>query len=148
MINLEDILNEWKKDSVIDQMALDDASAITAKLHSKYLEFHSLTKLQLKRREHEQASLLRDKWLYFNGKMDKAEMDKRGWPYDPFNGLKVMKADMEYYFNADPDMQKQEETIEYMKTLLNTLEEIIGVIKWRHQSISNIIKWKQFTSGV
>ena len=29
----------------------------------------------------------------------------------------------------------------------NELKEIIENIKWRHQTISNIIKWKQFESG-
>ena len=146
-LTLESILEMWKKDSAIDEMALDDASRDQAKLHGKYLEVLSITKLQLKRKEMEQQVLLRDKWMYFNGKMDKAEMDTRGWPYDPFNGLKILRNDMEYFFNADPELQKQEERIAYLKTLVSTLEEIMGTLKWRHTTIGNMIKWRQFVSG-
>ena len=97
--------------------------------------------------DQKQKILLKDKWLYFNGKMDQAEIAARGWPYDPFNGLKIMKSDLEYYFNADPELQKSEEKIIYIKTLVETLEEIMGTLRWRHTHIKNMIDWRKFTSG-
>lgn len=148
MVNIEDILEMWKTDSVIDDMNLDDATKNTARLHAKYLELLTVTKLQLKRKELEQKVLLRDKWLHFNGKLEKEAIDKYGWPYDPFNGLKVMKSDMDYYFNSDPELQKSETQITYLKSLLETLQEIMDTLKWRHQSIKNMIEWKKFTSGI
>jgi hypothetical protein len=147
MLNLEEILAGWKKDSVIDEMNLDEASRETVKLHSKYLELFSVMKLQLKRKEMAQQILLRDKWLYYTGKMDQAEITKRGWAPDPFNGLKIMKSDMQYYYNADPELQKQDEQIEYFKTMVSALEEIMTNIKWRHTTIKNMIDWRRFTSG-
>jgi hypothetical protein len=147
MILLEDLLKMWQKDCVINDMALDDATRDGAKLHGKYLELLSVTKLQLKRKEMEQQVMLRDKWLYFSGKMTKEDMDSRGWPYDPFNGLKIMKSDMSYFFNSDPEMQKADEFIEYLKVMISTLEDIIGTIRWRHQSIKNMLEWRKFTSG-
>ena len=147
MINLDDLLTMWKKDAIIDDMALDEASRDTVKHHAKYLELLSVTKLQLKRKEMEQQVQLRDKQLYFNGKMDQADITARGWPYDPFNGLKILRNDMEYYFNADPELQKTEEKIVYLKTLVDTLEEIMTNIKWKHSTIKNMIDWRRFTSG-
>lgn len=147
MITLDDLINTWKKDCEIDEMNLDEASQRTAKIHAKYLELLSITKLQLKRKEMEQQVQLRDKWLYFNGKMDQADITARGWPYDPFNGLKILRNDMEYYFNADPELQKTEEKIVYLKTLVDTLEEIMTNIKWKHSTIKNMIDWRRFTSG-
>ena len=147
MLNIETILENWKKDSEIDETNLDEASRQTAKLHGKYLEMFTTSKLLLKRSELQQKILLKDKWLYFSGKMDKSEMDLRGWPYDPFNGLKIMKSDMEYFFNSDPELQKSEEKIIYLKSLVETLEEIINNIRWRHSTIKNMIDWRRFTSG-
>ena len=147
MITLEEITEMWKKDSVIDEMQLDTASINCVKLHSKYLELLSVFKLQLKRKDHEQKILLRDKWLWYTGKMEKAEMDKRQWKYDPFDGLKVMKSDFEYYYNADADLQRSEELIVYLTTIKETLEEIIGTIRWRHSTFKNIIDWKKFQAG-
>jgi hypothetical protein len=147
MITLEGLIEMWKKDSEIDEMNLDESSQKIAKIHGKYLELISITKLQLKKKELEQKILLKDKWLYFNGKMDQAEIATRGWPFDPFNGLKIMKTDLEYYFNADPELQKSEEKIIYLKTLVETLEEIMGTLRWRHTHIKNMIDWRKFTSG-
>lgn len=148
MLTLEDVLESWKKDAVIDELNLDETSKQTARLHAKYLELLSVTRLRLKQKEMEQKVLLRDKWLHFNGKLDKDTIDKYGWPYDPFNGLKIMKSDMEYYFNSDPELQRQESQIAYLKTLVDTLQEIMENLKWKHQTIKNMIEWRKFTSGV
>ena len=51
------------------------------------------------------------------------------------------------YLDADPEIQKSEEKIQYYKTIVDSLIEIIDNLKWRHQTISNIIRWKQFQSG-
>jgi len=147
MIELEKILDEWREDCTIDNMRLDETSRNTPLLHAKYLELLSQSKLRLKRAELKQKSLLKDKWLWYNGKMSQEEVVEKGWDPDPFNGLKVMKGDMDHYYDSDPEIQKSEELIEYWKTVVSTLTEIVDTIKWRHQTIGNIIKWKQFESG-
>ena len=48
-MQLEDILEMWKEDTVIDGMALDESSRQSAKLHSKYLDIYSVAKLKLKK---------------------------------------------------------------------------------------------------
>jgi len=147
MLDLESILNEWKEDSVIGSHKLDDVSQQTPALHAKYLAYLSLTKLQLKRAENKQMELLKQKWLYYNGKMDEAELKATGWDLDPFNGLKILKGDMEYYYNADPEIQRSTEKVEYLKTIISTLTEIVDNLKWRHQTIGNMIRWRQFEAG-
>jgi hypothetical protein len=147
MLNIENILTEWQNDSVINDNKLDQTSVDTAKLHAKYLQWLSVAKLQYKKSQMNQKILLKDKWLYYNGKMSQEEIESRGWDYDPFEGLKVMKGDMDYYYDSDKDIQKSEEKITYYKTLVETLQEIVETLRWRHQTIGNIIKWKQFENG-
>lgn len=147
MIELEKILDEWREDCTIDNMRLDETSRNTPLLHAKYLELLSQSKLRLKRAELKQKSLLKDKWLWYNGKMSQEEVVEKGWDPDPFNGLKIMKGDMDHYYDSDPEIQKSEELIEYWKTVVATLTDIVDSIKWRHQTIGNIIRWKQFESG-
>ena len=146
MLQLNDILEQWKSDSLIE-MPLDESSQKTPKLHSKYLELLSLAKFQLKKSEMEQKTLLKEKWLYYNGKLSEEEIIKKGWSPDPFNGLKILKGEMDYYYDADPEIQKSEEKIEYYKNTVSVLTEIVDTIKWRHQTIGNMIKWKVFESG-
>ena len=146
-MDLEKILAEWRSENAIDDYHLDETSRDTPILHGKYLEYLSTAKLQLKRAEFKQKTLLKQKWLYYNGKMDAKQLIELGWEPDPFDGLKVLKGEMEYYYDADPEIQKSEELIQYYKTIIETLQEIINNLNWRHQTISNMIKWKQFESG-
>lgn len=146
MIDLKQIHEMWSRDSEI-KMQLDESSRETPLLHAKYLELLSTTKLQLKRAEFQQKVLLKDKWLYYNGKMSQEDVVEKGWDPDPFDGLKILKGEMDYYYDSDPEIQKSEEKIQYYKTVIDTLEQIISNLNWRHQTIGNIIKWKQFESG-
>jgi hypothetical protein len=54
---------------------------------------------------------------------------------------------MEYYYNADPEIQRSVEKIEYYKTIISTLTDIVDNLKWRHQTIGNMIRWRQFEAG-
>ncbi len=148
MVNVEQIIEMWKVDSQIDEMNLDEASRDSANLHSKYLELLTVSKLQKKKLEMEFNTLLKDKWLWYNGKMSKQQMDDLGWDYDPLKGLRVMKGDMEKFYNSDDDIQKKKARIDYQKILIDTLEEIIQNIRWRHTNIKNMIEWRKFVSGV
>ena len=147
MIDLKSIHDMWEKDCVINDMKLDESSRQTPILHAKYLQLLSTVKLQLKRAEFSQKTLLKQKWLWYNGKMDPIAMNELGWDPDPFDGLKVLKGDMDYYYDADPEIQKSEEKIQYYKTLIETLTDILSNITWRHQTIKNMIEWKKFSSG-
>lgn len=146
-MDLKSILEMWSNDSKIDEMRLDESSRHTPTLHSKYLELLSNHKLLLKRAEFEQKTLLKNKWLYYNGKMDQQSIEDFGWDPDPFDGLKILKGEMDYYYDSDPEIQRSEEKIQYYKTAIETLSEIINNINWRHQTIKNMIEWRKFQSG-
>ena len=149
MINLEQILEMWKKDTIIDDVCLDDETIKSSKLHAKYLELFSMAKLMLKKKEMEQESMKKDKWLYYNGKMSQQDMDNRKWKYDPFDGMtKPLKSDMDMYYCTDEDMVRIRAQIDYQKTIIDTLEEIMGNIRWRHTHVKNILDFKKFTSGM
>ena len=147
MKELDRILQMWEEDCRIDDLRLDKTSADTPKLHAKYLQLLSVAKIKLKKVEFKQKVLLKEKWLWYNGKMSHEEVIAKGWDPDPFDGLKIMKGDMDHYYDSDPEIQASEEQVEYWKTVIDTLKEIIDNLKWRHSTIGNIIRWKQFESG-
>ena len=95
MIDLKSIHDMWAKDCIIEDMKLDESSRQTPILHAKYLELLSTVKLQLKRAEFSQKTLLKQKWLYYNGKMDQETVVELGWDPDPFNGLKILKGELD-----------------------------------------------------
>ena len=149
MIDLKQVHEMWQKDCVIDNYQLDETSRQTPILHSKYIQLWSTAKLEFKRAEFEQKKLLKDKWLYYNGKMSQQDMDNRKWKYDPFDGMtKPLKSDMDMYYSIDEDMVRIRAQIDYQKTIIDTLEEIMGNIRWRHTHVKNILDFKKFTSGM
>jgi len=147
MIDLESILKEWREDCEISQHQLDEVSRQTPSLHAKYLQYLALAKLQLKRSENNQKTLLKQKFLYYNGKMSQEEIVATGWDLDPFNGLRMLKGEMDYYYDSDPEIQKSEEKVVYHKTLIETLSNIVDTLKWRHQTVKNMIDWRKFEAG-
>jgi len=148
MINIDEILKMWEADCEIDNVQLDDSSRKFAKVHSKYLTLLTESKLLAKRLEMQLADLKRDKFLYYNGKMTKEQMDAKGWPYDPFNGMsKPLRGDMDMFYESDTDIQRLNGKIDYQKTINEALEEIMNTLRWRHAVVKNIIDYRKFTSG-
>ncbi len=147
MIDLKTILAMWQEDCIIDNSKLDATSRDTPKLHAKYLQLLAEAKLMKKKSEFTQKNLLKEKWLYYNGKIDQDQLAEKGWDPDPFNGLRILKGEMDYYYDSDPEIQQSEEKIEYWKTVIDSLTDIIDNLKWRHQTISNMIRWRQFEQG-
>lgn len=90
-MDLKDILSSWEVDCRLDANKLDESSRITPTLHAKYLSLLSQAKLQLKQAEFKQKDLMKYKFLWYNGKMDRDTLERMGWEPDPFNGLKIMK---------------------------------------------------------
>ena len=149
MITLDNIMKMWAEDVKIDDLNLDEETVKSAKLHSKYLEIFSLAKLQLKKNEMELDKTRKEKWLYYNGKMTKEQIGERSWKYDPFDGMsKPLKSDMDMYYKTDEDIIRINGKIEYQNAIVETLEEIMNNLRWRHTHIKNILDFKKFTSGV
>ena len=51
-------------------------------------------------------------------------------------------------YDSDPIIQEHQKKIAYQEELCSTLKEILDSIKWRHQTIKNMIEWRKFTSGI
>ena len=145
-MNLEKIREEWAKDSVIDKIDMDKVSLETPKLHSKYLDELSSKRLNYKKYEVEYNILLKKKWLWYTDKLSKEEIDELGWSYDPFEGHKVLKAEYNYYFNADKDLTDLKLKLEYLTECIDVLKDILNILTWRHQSIKNAIDWLKLTN--
>lgn len=145
-MDLNGILEQWSQDCEIGHN-LDDASRETPKPHAKYLMLYSQSKLLLKREENRQHTLLKQKFLWYNGKMSREETTENGWEPDPFDGLKIMKTDMNYWYESDTEIQDSESKVVYYKTLVDTLKEIVDVLKWRSNTIKNIIEVRRFEAG-
>ena len=146
-MTLDELKKQWTEDCQIDDIELDNASLEVPKLHAKYQDLLTSKILVLKQFQNKYKELLKDKWLWYNGKMDEETVREKGWEPDPFNGLKIMKNDMQIFFNADKDLQDLNAKIEYLKVTVDFLKECMQNITWRHQTIRNTIDWRKFMAG-
>ena len=50
-MNIEQVLEMWKEDSIIDDLKLDDTTVRMARVHSKYLELITISKMRRKKKD-------------------------------------------------------------------------------------------------
>ena len=142
MIDLETINSMWEKDSKIDDIMLDQSTIKIPQLHQKYLSLHGEFKLLLAKKPQELKKVQHAKWLYYSGKAKpEVYVDK---PFD----YKVMKSDVPSWVAVDDDINRLEMQVEYYKTVLDTLTEILKQVHQLSFNIKNIIAWRTFAGGV
>ena len=140
-MNLVEIQNEADRDLKIDDTELDLESIRTPQLHNKYLKLYSKSSLLYKNALDEYSSMYKFKWEYYTGKSD-----NKVYQEEPFD-LKVLKADVHIYLNADTELQKLNQKAEYLKQVCNYLERVLKEINNRNWNIKNTIDWKKFLHG-
>ena len=146
-MKLEDLKAQWKEDCKIDDIELDQSSLEIPKLHAKYSDLLTTALMSKKNLELKYSLTLKQKWLWYSGKLDEDTIKKNGWSDDPFDGLKVLKQDFQIFFNADEDLQKLNAQVEYWNIVVDFLKRCLENITWRHQTIKNTIDWRKFMAG-
>ena len=140
-MNLEEIQAQAEKDLKLDDTELDIESLKTPELHNKYLKLLSKFSLLLKKADSDYAVLHRDKWEYYTGKADsKVYMEK---PFD----LKILRADVDKYLLSDSEIILLSQKIEYLRTVVNHIEQVLKQINNRTFQIKNAIEWNKFQAG-
>ena len=124
-MTLDEIKLQWEKDCEVDDIELDKSSLEVPKLHAKYSDMLSSKILLLKKYNQDYNELLKYKWLWYTGKLDDDQIQKFGWKTDPFDGLKIMKNDFNYFFNADNDLKTLKAKIEYLEVTVDFLKRDI-----------------------
>ena len=144
-MKLSEIQDEWDKDSKIDQLDLNGESIKISRLHSKYLRILTDSKLQLRKAESDYLRLARLKAKYYKGEMSKEELDELSWTQ--YLGPKLLKADVNSMIETDDDIIRILDKIEYLKTVVYQVEQIIKSLASRSFDIKNAITWMQYTQG-
>ena len=140
-MNIEELYNEIEKDLKIDDTELDLESIRTPQLHNKYLKMYTKHSLQLKKLQDDFKVMYRLKWEYYTGKASAAVYAEK-----PFE-LKILKADIGIYLDADGELQQLSQKMAYTKEITNYLEKILREINNRNWAIRNTIEWKKFIHG-
>ena len=140
-MDLEQLQDLAEKKLKINDTELDLESLTTPQLHNEFLKHLTKFKLLLSKAQIEYHTQRRQKWEYYTGKAP-AEV----YQLKPFN-LKLLKTDIDKYLDADPELAKYKQKVDYIQTVVDFLDRTIKQISNRGFQIKNAIDWRKFTSG-
>ena len=143
-MKLDDIMSMWEVDAKMDQTELGEESLKIPLLHYKYYKILVEEGLYFKKYDIEYKSLYKLKYEYYLGILDQETIQQRGW--EP-NCLKILKADLPVYIDADPELQMIQARIDVQKQKISFIESVIKTISNRGFLIKNAIDWERFKVG-
>lgn len=143
-MQLDEIYDEWAKDSEIDKTELGEEAIKIPKLHNKYFQIFSKERLLLRKYEADMKKLKLDKFEFYTQGPSKETKD-RNWEL-PAKGI-VLKQEMPMYLEADKDIVDLSLKIGYQQEKVELLDSIIRSLTNRGFQIKSAIDWYKFTMG-
>jgi hypothetical protein len=146
MLNNEQLMDEWRKDSAFDSTKLMHTMYAHPLLHAKYLSLLQEYKIKLRRHAMKYANLKQAKIRYYSGEMTKEQLVERGWSQYLYK--KPLKSEMESLLDSDSDLQQLQEESLYIETLVFACESIMKDIGNRYYLFKNLVEYEKFQAGV
>lgn len=145
-MKLDEIQKMWADDCRIDETNLGSESARVPKLHAKYLNLLTNTKLASRKAESDYLRMRRNKYRYYRGELSREELDDLGWTQ--WQGVKPIKNEMDEFLATDTELIVLQDKLEYLRTVQYQLESIVKSISSRTWDIKSSIEWYKFTNGM
>ena len=144
-MNLSDIKIMVEKDIEFDETELDKESLRIPQLHNKYLVFLTDEKILLEKYQQNLRVLLKNKWLYYTGKMSEEELKENDW--EPFH-LNILKSDIDKFIDSDTEVLRSRAIVRMQEEKINYLDSVVKSINGRQWNIRAAIDWMKFTHGI
>lgn len=140
---LDQLIEEWEKDSKIDITEPGKEMIRIPLLHSKYNKYLTLHNLAAKRTETEIIKLRKTKWMYYNGKMDQDELTRLGLEPFPF----TLKSDLNVYMESDRDIIPLNDKKTYHDECSAYCVYIMKELNNRTWQLKEYMAWERFIQG-
>lgn len=145
-MKLSQLQEEWSRDAHIQETNLGQEASRTPQLHAKYIKYISNVKLSLRKAESDYLNTRRKKYRYYRGEMTRQELEEQGWVQ--YQGNKPLKNEMDEFLQCDEDLLLLEDKVEYFKTVIYTLEQIMRSINSRTWDIKSAIEYQKMNNGL
>lgn len=141
-MTLEEIEEEWGKDSIIDPLRYGELLADVQSLQAKYLRYYNHERMVLREIERKMREFRLPKYIHY---MQGPSEETKHWYVPPVG--KVIKQDIPMYLDADQDMNQIQSRIDLAATKVNALEIIVNAIKYRSKTIEALMSWAKWQGG-
>lgn len=145
-MNIEQLQEEWDRDSEIDDNYLGEHATKTPKLHAKYIKLLVNVKLKHTKLQSDYNILRKNKFRYFRGELSRDELQVLDW--SQWQGIKPLKNEMDEFLQGDTELNTLRVKIDYLETMIYFLESVLGQIKARDWQLKSAIEWKKFLAGM
>lgn len=145
MPTLDEVKDEWKKDSIIDSTKFERELLTVPQLHAKYLDYLIYFRAKRSAAQRKLNMMKNVKRRYYRGEFTLEELKERGW--SQWQGLKPSMAELNQLFEQDEDLNDLEEKLEYYNTSMNSLEYIMRAISSRGYEMKTLLEWRRFEAG-
>lgn len=143
-MKLDEIIEMWQEDAVIDDIELDREALNVPILHGKYLKIYYHEKLKLKKIKIQQKTLNKTLAEYYRGDLNHPD-DLEEIGRDPWE-KHVLKSDISQYIEGDQEMINLITRMVYQEQVVSLLEDIMKSINNRGFQIKNAIDWRKLTN--
>lgn len=144
-MKIEELFDEWSKDSEIDKTELSDEALKIPKLHHKYYQLFVIERQKLRKFEYDFKQLKLEKYEFFSQGPNEVSQ-KYGWEL-PTKGI-ILKSDIPMYMEADKDLIQLSLKIGLQLEKVEFLESILKTLNNRGYLIKSAIDFIKFTNGV
>lgn len=143
MQKLEELLEMWKTDSVVDKIDPGKEILNIPQLHAKYLNIMSFSQLTLKDIQFKVNRMKKLKWEYYTGKLDDVTLKARGWEQFPY----VLKSDISTYLDSDEDINRLLAQKALTEQIVEVCTSILKELHSRTFQIRAFMDWEKFIQG-
>jgi len=140
---LDQILDEWEIDAKWDPDEPGKAMAHIPNLHAKYLRYLRRHKANIRILEQQIIKERRLKFDYYNGRLDKEQLEKFG--LTPFKF--VLKQEVKEYVESDDKVLELNAIKASHEQIVELCESIMKELGNRTWQLSGYMKWQQFCKG-
>jgi hypothetical protein len=145
MLDHEQLLTEWETDCKVPSDALLERMYRHPILHSKYLGYLQSYKISSRKVTLRYQKLRLLKTRYYNGELSEEELIENNLKQYLYK--RPLKSEMESLLDADADLQKLQEQILYIETLIQSTEAIMKELTNQHYLFKNIIEQTKYLTG-
>ncbi len=144
-MKIDQIFDEWGKDSKIDINNLEVESLNIPYLHHKYYKILIDEKQRLTAAKASYAAMHQQKFeFYTSGPTE--DTQRLGWTLPPRG--KIIKNDVEPYLTNDPDLVPLALRVGLMEEKISLIVSILDTIKNRSFHVKNAIDFIKFKNGL
>lgn len=113
------------------------------RLHAKYVRIMSKHSLLSKKTEQDLVTMRREKYDYYNGRMDQEKLEKLG--LKPFKFM--LKGEIKDYVDSDPNILKKQAKKIAHDEMVKLCESILKEINNRTWQLRSYMDWERFIQG-